>query len=88
MGPGPNSSRLSASSSVIIINEEAESLELFGPGPIAPAVRERMGDVVAISRGRDVVSYDPDGMIRPIMAEASQHSGLSHSEMTLPLVVA
>ena len=73
---------------MMITLEEAESLELFGPGPIAPAVRERMGDVVAISRGRDVVSYDPDGMIRPIMAEASQHSGLSHSEMTVPLVVA
>ena len=73
---------------MMITLDEAESLELFGPGPIAPAVRERMGSVIAISRGRDVVSYAPDDMIRPIMAEASQHSGLSHSEMMVPLVVA
>ncbi len=73
---------------MMISLDEAEELELFGPGQISPAVRERMGDVIAISRGRDVVSYDPDGMIRPIMAEASQHSGLSPTEMTVPLVVA
>ena len=73
---------------MMITLDEAESLELFGPGQIAAAVRERMGDVIAISRGRDVASYDPDGMIRPILAEAAQHSGLSHSEMMVPLVVA
>ncbi len=68
--------------------EQAEELELFGPGAVAPEVRERMGEVVAISRGRDVASYGPDDMIRPIMAEAAQHSGLSPSEMMSPLVVA
>ena len=68
--------------------EEAEELELFGPGPISSAVRERMGDVIAISRGRDVVAYEPDGMTWPIMMEESQHSGLSPSEMLVPLVVA
>ncbi len=73
---------------MMITLDEAESLELFGPGKIDDAVRERMGDVIAISRGRDVASYDPDGMIRPILAEAAQHSGLSHSEMMVPLVVA
>ena len=68
--------------------QEAEDLELFGPGRISSAVRERMGDVIAISRGRDVVAYEPDGKEWPIMVEKSQHSGLSPSEMLVPLVVA
>ena len=73
---------------MLISVQEAEDLELFGPGLISPAVRERMGDVIAISGGRDVVAYDPDVRMWPIMDEKSQHSGLSQSEMRVPLVIA
>ena len=73
---------------LLISIQEAEDLELFGPGLISPAVRERMGDVIAISRGSDVVAYEANARMRSTMDEKSQHSGLSHSEMRAPLVVA
>ncbi len=73
---------------LLISIQEAEDLELFGPGLISPAVRERMGDVIAISTGCDVVAYGPDSRMWSIMDEKSQHSGLSRSEMRVPLVVA
>lgn len=73
---------------LLISVQEAEDLELFGPGLISPAVRERMGDVIAISSGHDVAAYEPDIRMWSIMNEKSQHSGLSRSEMQVPLVVA
>ena len=63
--------------------DEAESLELFGPGPIPPETRRRVGDLIAISRGADVIQHLP--YASPMVG---QHSGLTPDEMMIPLIVA
>jgi hypothetical protein len=72
----------------LISIEEAERLALFGPGPLAPWVRRRLGDLIVISGGTDVLEYLPAGSIDRLMAVASHHSGLTPAEMRVPLVVA
>jgi hypothetical protein len=37
--------------------DEVEELELFGPGPLSPLTRERLGDYVSIVRADDVIGY-------------------------------
>lgn len=81
--------RRSLGESFLVISvEEAEELKLFGPDPIAIEARHRLGDMVAISRGADVVEYQPSGVAGRVTLEASQHSGLSPAEMRVPLVLA
>jgi hypothetical protein len=68
---------------------EAEALGMFGPGPLSSETRRRVGDLLLISTGRDVIEYrPPGGNTNRIMLEASQHSGLTPEEMRVPLVVA
>ena len=71
----------------LITVDEAETLELFGPGPLSDETRRRMGDFVAISTGEDVIAYHSGSGIAKAMLEASQHSGLSPAEMCIPLIV-
>ena len=71
----------------LVTVDEAETLELFGPGPLASETRRRMGDFVAISTGQDVIAYHAGSGISRAMLEASQHSGLSPAEMCIPLIV-
>ena len=61
----------------------AESAELLGPGPISTETRRRIGGLIAVSRGVDVVQYQPyaDPMV-------GHHSGLTPDEMMIPLIVA
>ena len=73
---------------ILITAEEAEVMELFGPGPLTAAASGRIGDLVAISRGADVVEYQPSGGVGKIVSQASHHSGLTPEEMVVPLVVA
>lgn len=73
---------------LLISVDEAESLALFGPGPISPLTRSRLGDMLAISQGPDVIEYEPSGVAGRVMREASHHSGLTPSEMRIPLVLA
>lgn len=72
----------------LISTEEAEQLELFGPGPLTAWVRRRLGDLIVISSGADVLEYVPAGSIDRLMAVTSHHSGLTPAEMRIPLVVA
>ena len=67
--------------------DEAEELGLLGPGPISSETKRRVGDLILISRGRDVIEYRPPGNTGRIMSEASQHSGLTPAEMRVPLIV-
>lgn len=73
---------------LLLTTDEAEGLGLLGPGPIAAETKRRVGDLILISRGRDVIEYRPPGNTGRIMSEASQHSGLTPEEMRVPLVVA
>jgi Type I phosphodiesterase / nucleotide pyrophosphatase len=73
---------------LLITVDEAEELQLLGPGPISAEAKRRVGDLILISRGRDVIEYrPPGGNTGRIMSEASQHSGLTPAEMRVPLVV-
>lgn len=72
--------------------EEAEALELLGPGAIPQPARERLGDLIVISAGDDVVDYRDSGSAERVASRVSprvsHHSGLSPEEMLVPLVVA
>ena len=72
----------------LISADEAEALELFGPGPMSRETRIRIGDLVAISCGQDVISYQSGPEPAPLMTQESQHSGLTPQEMRAPLVIA
>jgi hypothetical protein len=72
----------------IIRTAQAEELELFGPGPLAVPARERFGDLIAISRGADVIEYNPAGGLSKAMLMRAHHSGLTPDEMLVPLVIA
>ena len=70
----------------LVTVEEAEQLELYGPGQLSPSARRRLGSHIAISRGADVIKIlypTPPGKSQAI----SHHSGLTPSEMLVPLIV-
>jgi hypothetical protein len=71
----------------LISVDEAEQIELFGPGPISPVVRERFGDLLLISSGPDVIEYVLAGQIGKRVDLNAYHSGLSPAEMRVPLIV-
>ena len=73
---------------MLVSLDEAEHLRLFGPDPLSPQTRERMGDLIAISTGPDVIEYRPPGVAGRIAGEVSHHSGLTPSEMRVPLIIA
>ena len=73
---------------LLLTVDDAIALELFGPGPLSPTALSRVGDLIAISRGPDVIEYRPAGGVGRIMSQASHHSGLTPSEVLVPLVVA
>ena len=67
--------------------EDAEEMELFGPGRLSCETRLRLGTFIALSRGADVLVYEwprrPGGGVPHV----GYHSGLSEEEMLVPLVV-
>jgi hypothetical protein len=65
---------------------ELERLEMFGPGPLAPATRARVGDYVGIAEQTATLYYLPEGETPGGMRGV--HSGLSAAEMQIPLIVA
>lgn len=73
---------------LLISIDEAEQLELFGPGPLSPQTRSRVGDLIAIASGADVIEYAPSWGTARLLSIASHHSGLTPTEMRIPLVLA
>jgi hypothetical protein len=66
---------------------EAERLELFGPGPIAPAIRNRFGDYIGVACRPATVAYHPPH--KPLGdLYLAVHAGLSPEEMRVPVCVA
>ena len=72
----------------LITVEEAEALELFGPGPLSDETRRRLGTFVAVSAGPDVLLYDWPSHDHNKPPHVGHHSGLSPAEVRIPLVVA
>jgi hypothetical protein len=71
---------------VLLETDEAERMQLFGPGPIAPPVRNRFGDFVAIPYKAATLAFHPPG--KPVgELFLAVHAGLSPQEMRVPLCV-
>ena len=73
---------------IVIDVEDALAMGLFGPDPPSDDASERLGDLVVISAGADVIEYNAERGAGKMMQINSHHSGLSPAEMRIPLVVA
>ena len=70
---------------VMDLNEFLE-LEILGPR-ITPLSLDRLGDVIAISKGTSALEYGSHTQGVSMMDLKSVHSGLSRQEMEVPLIV-
>jgi hypothetical protein len=65
--------------------EEAEGLGLYGPGKLAPVMKERLGSFIGIAPGPAKLYLEPTGSSAK---HRGIHGGLRSLEMLTPLVVA
>ncbi len=74
---------------ILLCRDEALELELFGPGTPSFQTGQRLGDLVAISLGADIIRFDYLGVGRGgfTVPDVAHHSGLTHAEMRIPLIV-
>jgi hypothetical protein len=71
---------------VLLETDQAEQMELFGPGSIAPRIRPRFGDFVGIAFRPATVAYHPPD--KPLgKLYLAVHAGLSPQEMRIPLCI-
>ena len=68
--------------------DEAEDLRLFGPGLVSAESRRRLGSLMAVAMGADVIRYHGPTKKKHGPPSISHHSGLTPSEMRVPLIVA
>ena len=73
---------------IVIDVEDALAMGLFGPDPPSNEASERLGDLMVISAGADILEYNAERGVGKMMQINSHHSGLSPAEMRIPLVVA
>ena len=72
----------------IISAREALELELFGSDHYNVALNFDIGDFVSISRGSAALRFSGFPGHRSFLKMKSHHSGLTPSEMRIPLVIA
>jgi hypothetical protein len=72
---------------VLVSIDEVEALELYGPGPLHPLARARLGDYLALSAGCDVLLYRPGDAVTSTEKLRGYHGGLTSDEVQIPLVV-
>ena len=68
--------------------DEAESLRLYGPTPLTPVARRRLGDYVAVSMGNPTLHHVPADWKGGHEPSIGHHGGLSPDEMLVPLLIA
>ena len=73
---------------IVIDVEDALAMGLFGPDPPSNEASERLGDLIVISAGADILEYNAERGAGKMLQINSHHSGLSPDEMRIPLVVA
>lgn len=71
----------------LITTQELDDLRLLGPDPLADETRRRVGDFTSIALDDSVMRYTGGSDGDHFMHQRSHHSGLSHDEMTIPLVI-
>ena len=70
----------------LVTPEEAQTLRLFGPAPLSPIMRRRLGTFIGIAVAPAAVYCKPSGAA--VKTHAAVHAGLTPDEMIVPLVVA
>ena len=73
---------------LLVTVDEAEELELLGPGRLSDETRQRLGSFAAVSLGADVLLYGWPSRSGEDKLHVGYHSGLSPAEVLVPLVVA
>lgn len=68
-------------------SEDVASLGLLGPDGISDLTMDRLGDFMAVAKGRAVMKFLTPENQRPIR-EKSEHGGFSPAEMLVPLIIA
>ena len=72
---------------LLLTPDEVIDAGLLGP-TVSAVARERLGDLVGISLGADVLEFRPaGGRADPRLTLRSQHSGLTAAEMRVPFVL-
>ncbi len=70
---------------LLLANDQIEGLELFGPGPLSPIMKERIGSFMGIPfRPSTINIRQKDGTFNQ---NIGVHGGLSRSEMYIPLML-
>ncbi|MDK1032436.1 MAG: alkaline phosphatase family protein [Planctomycetia bacterium] len=70
----------------LITAEEAESLQLLGPGPLSPVTRRRLGDFIGIAPAPAAIYFKPPDA--KVTVHVGVHGGLTPDEMLIPLILA
>jgi len=65
--------------------DETESLGLWGPGELSPAMRARLGTFIGVSSSPAIFSFEPCGGAK---THIGIHGGLTPDQMRIPLIVA
>ena len=73
---------------LLITVDEAEEMELLGPGCLSDETRRRLGSFVAVSLGADVLLYGWPSRSAEGKLHVGYHSGLSPAEVLVPMIVA
>ncbi len=72
----------------LLTADEAEALRLYGPTPLTPVARRRLGDYVAVSKGTPTLHHIPKEWKDEHPPSIGHHGGLSPDEMLVPLLIA
>ncbi len=72
----------------VLTTEEAERLELYGPGPLEDVARQRAGQLLLVPREDWLIEYHYPGQPRAPSKKIGQYAGLSPEEMLVPLLAA
>ena len=73
---------------MVVDMEDAIKIQLFGPTEPTAETRERLGDLVVVSSGEDVLEYNASRGSGRMLKLNGHHSGLTPDEMLIPLIIA
>ncbi len=73
---------------MVVDMEDAIKIQLFGPTEPTEETRERLGDLVVVSSGADVLEYNASRGSGRMLKLNGHHSGLTPDEMLIPLIIA
>jgi hypothetical protein len=71
----------------LVSSEEAEEMELCGPGKMTEIAKRRFGHFIGLARGSLTLKYYEHGKV-PASDDYGGHSGLTPGEMRIPLAIA